>query len=62
MSLRSLGRLLAVYTAVLVTLCLLMRAHGSLHELAPSEARVVVSRWRDGHRFERMSTAAGSFA
>jgi hypothetical protein len=58
--LRALARLLAAYAVVLVVACLAVRHHASVRLLAPSEQRIVVSRWAGGKRIERSVTEPGA--
>ena len=59
MSLRALTRLLVGYAIAIVALCVAMREHASLRDLAPSERRIIVSRWLNGTRIERFVTKPG---
>ena len=62
MSLRAIARLLLAYALALAVLCLAMREHAALRELAPGERQVIASRWANGRLVARTATNPGEAA
>lgn len=62
MSILALTRLLVVYAVLLGIACLVAHSRGGIRPLAPSQQRVVASRWEDGRRIERRVSAPGEAA